>query len=161
MLIFQDRRQMESSTPTSREADRQRIAELDGQIAQLQAALNVLISERELLHGRVMEYVYPVLTLPTEIVTEIFKQHIPAYPACPPLFGSHSPTKLAGICRLWRDVALSTAALWRSIHLDFLSVYDETDAQGVLDTAKTWLNRSRSMALSIVFEDESDFHEIE
>ncbi|KAJ7073766.1 hypothetical protein C8F01DRAFT_1042846, partial [Mycena amicta] len=146
---------MKASTPTSRAADRQRISELDGQIAQLQSALNVLESERELLHDRLAEFVYPVLTLPTETVTEIFEQYLPAYPACPPLLGDGSPTKLAGICRLWRDVALSTASLWRSIHLDFSSVHedDEIGAQTVLNTTRTWLNRSRSMALSIVFTD--------
>ncbi|KAK7018501.1 F-box domain-containing protein [Favolaschia claudopus] len=58
---------------------------------------------------------YPVLTLPPEIVSEIFLRCIPPYPLYPPFAGPGSPTILTHICRQWREIALSTPHLWRAI----------------------------------------------
>ncbi|KAJ7154127.1 hypothetical protein C8R46DRAFT_1118748 [Mycena filopes] len=87
----------------------------------------------------------PVLTLPTEIVSEIFTQFLPAYPLCPPLVGLASPTLVTRICRQWREIALGTPALWRAIDLsdDKLSTRTQADI-GIL-----WLDRSRSCPLSL------------
>ncbi|KAJ7073800.1 hypothetical protein C8F01DRAFT_1098395 [Mycena amicta] len=94
---------------------------------------------------------YPILTLPTEIVTEIFLQYLPAYPACPPLLGDGSPTRLAQICAHWRSIAHDTAALWRAIQLSFTHKFDKEAALLSVATANTWLGRSHSFPLSIVF----------
>ncbi|KAJ7187330.1 hypothetical protein C8R46DRAFT_1059491 [Mycena filopes] len=58
---------------------------------------------------------YPVLTLPNEIVSEIFIRVLPPYPECPPWKGSLSPSLLTQICRKWREIALSTPELWRAM----------------------------------------------
>ncbi|KAJ7073814.1 hypothetical protein C8F01DRAFT_3312 [Mycena amicta] len=94
---------------------------------------------------------YPVLTLPTEIAIEIFVQYLPAYPACPPLLGDGSPTRLAQICAHWRSIAHDTPALWRAIQLSFTDKCVKEAAFLSVTTAKTWLGRSRSLPLSIVF----------
>ncbi|KAJ7073799.1 hypothetical protein C8F01DRAFT_1360580 [Mycena amicta] len=94
---------------------------------------------------------YPVLTLPTEIVIEIFVQYLPAYPACPPLVGDGSPTRLAQICAHWRSIAHDTPALWRAIQLSFTHKFDKEAALLSVATANTWLGRSHSLPLSIVF----------
>ncbi|KAJ7073772.1 hypothetical protein C8F01DRAFT_1360562 [Mycena amicta] len=94
---------------------------------------------------------YPALTLPTEIVIEIFVQYLPAYPACPPLLGDGSPTRLAQICARWRSIALDTPALWRAIQLSFDHNVNKEAALLSVATAETWLGRSRSLPLSIVF----------
>ncbi|KAJ7073769.1 hypothetical protein C8F01DRAFT_2423 [Mycena amicta] len=95
---------------------------------------------------------YPILTLPTEIVVEIFVQYLPAYPTCPPLLGDDSPTRLAQICARWRSIALDTPALWRAIQLSFDRNVNKEAALLSVVTAKTWLGRSRSLPLSIVFQ---------
>ncbi|KAJ7073768.1 hypothetical protein C8F01DRAFT_1098276 [Mycena amicta] len=94
---------------------------------------------------------YPILTLPTEIVIEIFVQYLPAYPSCPPLLGDGSPTRLAQICGHWRSIALDTPALWRAIQLSFDRNVNKEAALLSVVTAKIWLGRSRSLPLSIVY----------
>ncbi|KAJ7074036.1 hypothetical protein C8F01DRAFT_1043119 [Mycena amicta] len=145
-----------ASTPELRAADRTRLSALDAQIEPLKTALDALCAERMLIQDRLDSYTYPVLTLPTEIVSEIFIQYIPIYPACPPLLGDGSPTKLAQICRHWREIAHATPMLWRAIEL-FLSdsLLDACTSQ--LDTAKTWLERSRALPLSILIGREVQF----
>ncbi|KAF8207828.1 hypothetical protein K438DRAFT_345499 [Mycena galopus ATCC 62051] len=75
----------------------------------------------EMVHGRI---IYPVLTLPNEITSEIFVHCLE------PLF-SHDgstpnpldvPMVLLHVCRKWRYIALSTPGLWTDIILDFDSL---------------------------------------
>ncbi|KAJ7282623.1 hypothetical protein C8J57DRAFT_1554733 [Mycena rebaudengoi] len=87
---------------------------------------------------------YPILTLPTDITTEIFLHFIPAYPECSPLTGPLSPTFLGHICRTWRDMAFSTPLLWRAIGLWGLEHWEVK-----LHVLSIWLARSRTCPLSI------------
>ncbi|KAK6992149.1 hypothetical protein R3P38DRAFT_3090086 [Favolaschia claudopus] len=57
------------------------------------------------------------LSLPAEIVAEIFTEFLPTYPECPPLHGLHSPSLLGQICGLWRAIAFSTPSLWRAVEI--------------------------------------------
>ncbi|KAJ7074016.1 hypothetical protein C8F01DRAFT_1242294 [Mycena amicta] len=107
-----------ASTPQLRAADRTRLSVLNTQIEQLRIALNAVFSEQTLIQDRLDAYTYPVLTLPNEIVSEIFIQYLSSYPSCPPLLGEGSPTKLAQICRRWREIAHATPALWRAIEFN-------------------------------------------
>ncbi|KAJ7130362.1 hypothetical protein C8R44DRAFT_872173 [Mycena epipterygia] len=98
----------------ARTADRARLADVKPQILKLKTSILLLHQEEELLCGRLA---YPVLTLPNEIVSEIFLHLLPVYPERPPMTGRLSPTVLCLICRKWRDIAMSTPALWRAIAL--------------------------------------------
>ncbi|KAJ7874436.1 hypothetical protein B0H13DRAFT_2551564 [Mycena leptocephala] len=99
------------------EEDRARVADLEAQILKIECSLSALRFEKALAQERLDSYKYSVLTLPNEIISEIFIHFIPVYPLCPPLTGILSPTHLTHICRLWRAIALATPALWRSISL--------------------------------------------
>ncbi|KAJ7186503.1 hypothetical protein C8R46DRAFT_1057355 [Mycena filopes] len=88
---------------------------------------------------------YPVLTLPNEIVCEIFTHFLPLYPLCPPLFGILSPTTLTHICRAWREVALATPVLWRAIAISRQKIPVEVQ----LRVVQLWLARSGACPLSI------------
>ncbi|KAJ6540780.1 hypothetical protein B0H19DRAFT_1269316 [Mycena capillaripes] len=99
-------------------ADRARIAEFDNQIQDLKRSLAALRLEKSGVQKRLDAYKYTVLTLPNEIVAEIFIRFLPICPSCPPLSGSLSPTRLTQICRRWREIALGTPALWRAVSLD-------------------------------------------
>ncbi|KAJ7320705.1 hypothetical protein DFH08DRAFT_818965 [Mycena albidolilacea] len=92
---------------------------------------------------------YPVLTLPPEIVSEIFVAFLPTYPDCPPTFGLHSPLLLCQICRHWRAIAIATPELWRAIQISVSRESGKAVAQ--LELLKTWLSRSGSCPLSINF----------
>ncbi|KAF7334424.1 hypothetical protein MVEN_02271700 [Mycena venus] len=98
-------------------ADRARVADLEAQIVDLERSLAALVLEKTIAQERLNAYTYPVLTLPDEIISEIFIHFLPLYPACPPITGLLSPTLLTHICRKWRTIARTTPALWRAISL--------------------------------------------
>ncbi|KAJ7653706.1 hypothetical protein DFH06DRAFT_524832 [Mycena polygramma] len=104
-----------------------------------------LRAEKALVQERLDSYKFPVLTLPTEIVSEIFTHSLPPYPLCPPLWGSLSPTKLTHICREWRYIALATPALWRAVPVSITGAAVEWHRH-MLDL---WLKRSCYYPLSI------------
>ncbi|KAJ7854619.1 hypothetical protein B0H13DRAFT_1480666, partial [Mycena leptocephala] len=92
----------------------------------------------------------PVLTLPNEIISEIFVHFLPIYPRFPPLHGSLSPTSLTHICRKWHEIALATPLLWRAFRL---SSDDSIPFERQRDISELWLKRSRSCPLSIMVHD--------
>ncbi|KAJ7161071.1 hypothetical protein C8R46DRAFT_1223397 [Mycena filopes] len=111
--------------------------------------------------GRSQAYLDPVLTLPNEIVSEIFIQFLPPYPECPP-WGNilRSPTLLTQICKKWRDIALSTPQLWRAVNFELFRAPSRKQRRRRvhMDTTgfETWLSRSRACPLSLqIFEHES------
>ncbi|KAJ6588199.1 hypothetical protein B0H19DRAFT_1366871 [Mycena capillaripes] len=127
-------------------ADRSRIADIQAQILELERALKSLKDERDVLQNRLDAYTYPVLTLPNEIVSEIFVHFLPLYPKCPPPIGVLSPNLLGQICRKWREIALTTPALWRAI---FLRLRNLTRLPQKLRLLEISLERSGSCPLSI------------
>ncbi|KAF8207827.1 hypothetical protein K438DRAFT_1814358 [Mycena galopus ATCC 62051] len=133
------------------DADRTRAAFLEAQILNLETSLAALRLEHTLVQQRLQSYIYPVLTLPPEIVSEIFIHVLPPYPRCPPLTGGLSPTSLTHICRKWREIALSTPALWRAI---WISYEDRIPAEGRARMSDLWLRRSGSCPLSIRLDDD-------
>ncbi|KAJ7704159.1 hypothetical protein B0H16DRAFT_1638030 [Mycena metata] len=88
-----------------------------------------------------------ILTLPTELVGEIFAHFLPAYPLRPPLVGSLSPTLLSHVCHEWREIAIATPELWRAIAVSLPSY--SPPAEGPLHIMDLWLKRSRGCALSL------------
>ncbi|KAJ7479770.1 hypothetical protein FB451DRAFT_1131043 [Mycena latifolia] len=125
-------------------ADRARIAEAEAKILDLQRLICPL-------QQRLDSYKYPVLTLPNEIVSEIFVHFLPVYPLCPPLYGILSPNILTGICRKWREIALSTPALWRAISLDYMG---DNAFERQVATVESWLSRSGYCRLSVQMEED-------
>ncbi|KAJ7479742.1 hypothetical protein FB451DRAFT_164345 [Mycena latifolia] len=86
---------------------------------------------------------YPVLSLPPEIVSEIFEHFLPSCPDFAPAYGILSPLVLCRICRQWRQIALSTPTLWRSI------LITDSKSEDQLDLLKMWLARSGDCPLAI------------
>ncbi|KAJ7186484.1 hypothetical protein C8R46DRAFT_1057317 [Mycena filopes] len=120
------------------EADRAHVARLDAQIidrqlspASLEQAdllgrdlsLYLLKSKRRDVLKCLNSYIYPVLTLPNEIVSEIFVGLLPGYPQRPSARGPGSPLKLGQICHSWREIAWTTPSLWRAIAVDSPRAY--------------------------------------
>ncbi|KAJ7623915.1 hypothetical protein DFH06DRAFT_758251 [Mycena polygramma] len=126
------------------EADRARVAELQTQILHLERSLSKLRIEKTRTQERLDSYTYPVLSLPNELVSEIFVHTLPPYPDFPDLIGPFSPTPLSQICRRWREVALATPELWSA-----LSSLDNNRHGQELRIFELWLERSRHCPLSI------------
>ncbi|KAJ7778292.1 hypothetical protein B0H16DRAFT_882954 [Mycena metata] len=101
----------------------------------------------------------PALVLPTEILAYIFTICLPPPPDphpfrrfnvvnTPSAFRpSEAPLLVAGVCRRWRNVALSTPHLWVCGCLDF---HNKRDAEGVVSS---WLSRSLPYPLSFTLKD--------
>ncbi|KAJ6562479.1 hypothetical protein B0H19DRAFT_1144692 [Mycena capillaripes] len=89
---------------------------------------------------------YPVLTLPPEIVAEIFVDFLPNYPELPPISG---PLQLCAICQRWRQIALSTPILWRAIRIHTAESEHSEILEKKLELLITWLKRSGNYPLSL------------
>ncbi|KAJ7507099.1 hypothetical protein B0H11DRAFT_1849617 [Mycena galericulata] len=126
--------------------DRARIADIDARISALEQSLRALQEEKTSVQDRLDAYTYPVLTLPNEIVSEIFVHFLPPYPKRPLIIGLRSPILLGQICRKWREIALSTPALWRRVAVSLRSL-KRRDQKLIL--LKTFLARSGSCPLSV------------
>ncbi|KAJ7138870.1 hypothetical protein C8R46DRAFT_1136422 [Mycena filopes] len=132
---------------------RRRIAEVDAEICALKEALSKVKLERKALKQHLFSYKYPVLTLPNEVVSEIFLQTLPEFPS---LGGRASPLYLGHICQRWRDIALSTPSLWSTMKIVLLPP-GFREPQRYLNLLEMWLARSRDCPLSISLTD-SDYH---
>jgi hypothetical protein len=119
---------------------------LENSIAALRSEQARVQQEIALAQKCIESYTYPVLTLPNEIVSEIFVHFLPVYPECPPLTGILSPISLTHICRLWREIAISTPVLWRAISLAYDAGASFQQQAHIIDLC---LERSYSFPLSI------------
>ncbi|KAK6977998.1 hypothetical protein R3P38DRAFT_3294610 [Favolaschia claudopus] len=126
------------------------ILELENQIAVLERSIDALRVAQKPAQDRLDSYKYPVLTLPNEIISEIFQHHVPTYPEPPDFFEDSSPTKLTQICRKWRQIALATPALWRAFNLRCIS------SEAASELPPLWLERSGFLPLSIHGTDADD-----
>ncbi|KAJ7908969.1 hypothetical protein B0H13DRAFT_2330822 [Mycena leptocephala] len=128
------------------EADRVRVAELEAKILDLERAVVALRIEQAIAREHLDLYRYPVLTLPNEIISEIFMHFLPAYSGLPPLTGILSPTLLTHICCKWREIALGTPSLWKAIEL---TTENHIHLEQQVNIAGMWLNRSRCCPVSL------------
>ncbi|KAJ7639525.1 hypothetical protein FB45DRAFT_905928 [Roridomyces roridus] len=83
------------------------IARLDHQLDALDAQIVLVRAERDRAARVLQAIVYPVLSLPSEITTEIFIHYVDVDPR-------RSPLPLTWICRTWRELARSSSSLWSS-----------------------------------------------
>ncbi|KAJ7685642.1 hypothetical protein DFH06DRAFT_48335 [Mycena polygramma] len=81
--------------------------------------------------------------VPTEILAEIFVHCLPGDDFVSPDLAT-APLVLCGICRRWREVAISTPRLWSSLFIDF-------DLRAAYETGlyETWLSRAGDTPLSL------------
>ncbi|KAJ7833210.1 hypothetical protein B0H14DRAFT_2514899 [Mycena olivaceomarginata] len=161
-MPFPDATNATEAAMIRRAADRARIAEIDARILEIERSILVLRIEKDLVQERLDFYTYPVLTLPIEITSKIFRQFLPLYPQCTPSTGLRSPTLLTHICSEWRGIALATPALWRAIYLhltkssfwDYADNRDSESDKSYRDEQKNnllrlWMTISGSYPLSI------------
>ncbi|KAF7375481.1 F-box domain-containing protein [Mycena sanguinolenta] len=115
---------------------RARIVTLDSEIERQKNLLEKLENDRILTLRQLNAALDPVARLPLEISSEIFLQSL--------TWGAqHAPTLLLKICSAWADIALTTPALWTSVHIHFPC---DDDVAKVLPI---WFERTRGRPLSI------------
>ncbi|KAJ7494232.1 hypothetical protein B0H11DRAFT_929580 [Mycena galericulata] len=104
---------MNSNKESSASELRSRLDEITERTTVLESQIALLQKERESVLKDLAAVVYPVLTLPDDITSEIFLKYVDD--------SVHGPLPLASVCRLWRVVALSTCSLWT--HLSSRSIF--------------------------------------
>ncbi|KAJ7656792.1 hypothetical protein DFH06DRAFT_1328337 [Mycena polygramma] len=115
--------------------------------------LSELEAQRHILELKLGQIVYPVLSLPPEIITQIFIECLPPHgrvrpsPIAPPL-------SLAQTCGVWREIALDTRELWRSVDVAFTkdfypNVKKHVPNNGALPTMEMWFSRAKGQPLSL------------
>ncbi|KAJ6581944.1 hypothetical protein B0H19DRAFT_1061435 [Mycena capillaripes] len=135
------------------EVDRSRLAEIEILLADLERSVSALRAEKLQLQERLDSYKYPVLTLPSEIVSEILTQFVPQYPLYAPFIGPFSPTSLTQVCHKWREIALETSVLWKGISF-FNRGSVEMPFKQQIQIANMWFARSRCSPLAIYIEED-------
>ncbi|KAJ6490235.1 hypothetical protein C8R47DRAFT_1123877 [Mycena vitilis] len=143
-----------------------RMKHLDGEIANLQKAIDKFAQERDGVGAFVKAHqalISPVRRLPLDIIQEIFLACLPTHRNCV-MSAKEPPVLLGRICSSWRAISLSTPRLWAKIHLvrpsrpPSDSAFSEIQLFGKilslrLETFKDWLLRSGECALSISLEE--------
>ncbi|KAJ7058414.1 hypothetical protein C8F01DRAFT_1232633 [Mycena amicta] len=129
----------------SRLALRTRIADIDQHIARLAIEISSLCEQKKDLEQELHAFVYPVLTIPPELTSEIFTQVVDSVGGTP-----YYPLTLASVCRRWREIALSSYRLWHRLDMDC----NRTNSPALL--LELWLSRAGGLPLDIyVLLDES------
>jgi hypothetical protein len=136
-----------SQSYSSPQEQRDALARVKTQIAVLKASLAALATleiEEKALDASLAHVVYPVLALPVEITSRIFRFCLPAHGRVAPSARS-APLLLAQICQQWRDVALSTSQLWSSLYINGGRI-PHTYVENIV---RTWFYRARQTPLSV------------
>ncbi|KAJ7686928.1 hypothetical protein B0H17DRAFT_1332579 [Mycena rosella] len=120
---------------------RSRLGTIEQRIASLETQIALLHKEREQVLGDLAAISYPVLTLPTEITSEIFLRYMEK----PLRFPGPSPLRLASICRLWRAIALSTSKLWTH----WSQFFDIPTAEVLASRLQCWLPRAGGLPVDL------------
>ncbi|KAJ7676781.1 hypothetical protein DFH06DRAFT_613845 [Mycena polygramma] len=88
---------------------RDRLVEIDAQLALLQA-------ERKTIQKQLGALIYPVLSLPFDVISDIFVACLPPVHDFQPIFRFRqkfpAALLLSQICKDWRDIAFKTPRLW-------------------------------------------------
>ncbi|KAK7024900.1 WD40 repeat-like protein, partial [Favolaschia claudopus] len=81
-----------------------------------------LIQEKAVVQQSLDRIIYPILTVPVEITSEIFLQCLPDAPTEPRAYSA--PFLLSQICSVWRQIALNNPRLWAALHVHLDSRLD-------------------------------------
>ncbi|KAJ7477692.1 hypothetical protein FB451DRAFT_192185 [Mycena latifolia] len=131
-----------SSPATTGSQLRARLIEIENQVAGLETQLSRLRVEKQAVLDSLESVIYPILTLPPEITSEVFLNYVDSHP-------SHSPLCLASVCRAWRAVALSVAALWTHFQAGSSNAGSNFPAENLANRLRCWLPRAGSLRLTL------------
>ncbi|KAF7309238.1 hypothetical protein MIND_00294100 [Mycena indigotica] len=104
--------------------------------------------------ARLARVIYPVLTLPVELTVAIFLRCLPHWPRqryTVPLI-NWAPLVLTRVCHAWRDIAINTPELWRSIFIQLAANTELTDAESASKKKlglQQWVARAKSVSIAV------------
>ncbi|KAF7294191.1 hypothetical protein HMN09_01147500 [Mycena chlorophos] len=110
---------------------------------QLQVLHDLEASKRALQAELARVAVFPVWTLPPELLSEVFVHCLNEDAWLDP---EDAPLVLMRVCRLWAQVAAATPALWRALRL-CLGDWDDDELLGIM---QTWFCSGRKTPLKVI-----------
>ncbi|KAJ6481587.1 hypothetical protein C8R47DRAFT_982298, partial [Mycena vitilis] len=116
---------------------RSKITKLSVEIRIQKELLETLEEKKRSTETQLNSLVDPVARLPLELSSEIFMQCLPNRPKPDPFV---APMLLLSICHGWESIALSTPALWATIHLR---------SDHFTKISEIWLNRTLGRCLTV------------
>ncbi|KAK7062127.1 hypothetical protein R3P38DRAFT_688149 [Favolaschia claudopus] len=119
---------------------RAEIIHLSSAILQQKQLLVEMQNNLQTLREQLESAVYPVLTLPAEITSEIFGHCMPGTNFQNVMKVMEAPTLFTHVCRAWRQVAICTPMLWTRIEVSALHSWP---------AAKAWVERARNLPLHL------------
>ncbi|KAJ7639345.1 hypothetical protein FB45DRAFT_425065 [Roridomyces roridus] len=128
---------------------RTQVAQVLVDISNLETRLKEKHAELGRLQHQLDAVIYPVLSLPPEIVSEIFVLCLPTERMSmdmDALNWNEAPLLLSHICGQWRHIALAMPALWRELDIELLCPSRRAHD---LEMIETWLERARKHPLSL------------
>ncbi|KAJ7639368.1 hypothetical protein FB45DRAFT_425545 [Roridomyces roridus] len=126
---------------------RSQVSQLTLDISVTQARLAEMQTELVRAQRQLDSVTYPVLSLPTEIVSEILIHCLPTPTTKWRVDGVDSrqaPLLLSQICSQWRQIALSTPTLWKRLDINLRRRKNRAP-----DITETWLGRAHNFPLSV------------
>ena len=137
-----------------------RLSQLEKDLEEAEATVARLKKEREDLL-KVMKPLKALSSLirrfPREVMEPIFMHSTPV--GKPTLSICHAPLVLLRVCRSWREIALTTPQLWKSVdltippHLCSIGAYANSQSQQrsalIIEQIDRWLERSVNCPLSV------------
>ncbi|KAF7327381.1 hypothetical protein MKEN_00315800 [Mycena kentingensis (nom. inval.)] len=132
---------------------RDRKQAIETELGQLSLRTRSLQAESQRIAETLNRVVYPVASLPADVLGEIFARYVHSAvvmigmvssPLIPDSATFARPLVLAAVCRTWRSVALSMPILWTKFE-----IYTEKNLEGVGNLLKVWLPRAKTRLLDI------------
>ncbi|KAJ6509709.1 hypothetical protein DFH09DRAFT_1435611 [Mycena vulgaris] len=130
---------------------RQTLADFDSSITEfLRQGLDVpqdLDDRRMATKLKLDRIIYPILTIPNEIIGEILILSEPNggfYPS-----PHRAPLLFLRVCRAWRSIALSTPALWTYFLLAILDRHRRPERADLAECVQAWLARACTLPTSL------------
>ncbi|KAJ7752801.1 hypothetical protein DFH07DRAFT_519480 [Mycena maculata] len=124
------------------------ILDQEAVVQEQHARLKELDETRNEIQKQLDLVVYPILTLPHEITSDIFVHCLPSGAYAIRLKNpSQAPVLLLNVCKTWRSIAISTPRLWANLTVNFTT--QSWDHSKLLARIDGWLSRAGSCPLSL------------
>ncbi|KAF7352407.1 F-box domain-containing protein [Mycena venus] len=125
-------------------AIRAEVASLTSSISHYKKLLDDMQTRLGVLQSQLDSVVYPVSTLPPEMMSEIFTHCLPTERWMDMVNTSEAPLLLMHVCRTWRQITISTPNLWTTFDVNVAGIYNYFP-----EIAQSWLARAREYPLSV------------
>ncbi|KAJ7508749.1 hypothetical protein B0H11DRAFT_1962450 [Mycena galericulata] len=131
---------------------RDRLAEVEASIARDGLVPKHLKGEQKTIQLQLDRIIYPILTLPPEITSDIFVQCLPGHWETKNPHPDRVPLLLLRICADWRAIALSTPELWAVLHIARYSLFHSDRQPAIEKGIDSWLKCAKGLPLFLDFD---------